>query len=38
VLHQLSEDDLVQHKWPDAPLETIHECYIHNTDGPAAGK
>jgi hypothetical protein len=38
ALHQLTEDDLVQHRWPNAPLDVIHECYIHNTDGPAAGK
>jgi len=36
VLHQLSEDDLVQSRWPTAPLDAIHECYLHNSD--AAGK
>jgi hypothetical protein len=32
VLHELSEDDLVQSKWPNAPLDAIHECSIHNSD------
>jgi hypothetical protein len=36
VLHELSESDLVQSKWPNAPLDAIHECYVHNSD--AAGK
>jgi len=36
VLHELSESDLVQSKWPNAPLDAIHECYIHNSDD--AGK
>jgi len=32
TLHELSEDDLVRSKWPNAPLDAIHECYIHNAD------
>jgi hypothetical protein len=32
TLHELSEDDLVRSKWPNAPLEAIHECYVHNAD------
>jgi hypothetical protein len=36
VLHELSERDLVDHKWPEAPLDAIHECFIHNSD--SAGK
>ena len=36
LLHELSENDLVQSKWPNAPLDAIHECYIHNSD--AQGK
>lgn len=36
ALHELSERDLVDHKWPNAPLDAIHECYIHNSD--SAGK
>ena len=35
-LHELSENDLIQSKWPNAPLDAIHECYIHNSDD--AGK
>jgi hypothetical protein len=31
-LHELSEDDLVQAKWPEAPLDEIHWCYVHNSD------
>ena len=34
-LHELSESDLIQSRWPNAPLDAIHECYIHNTEaGP----
>jgi hypothetical protein len=33
-LQELSEADLVQAKWPNAPLTAIHECYIHNADEP----
>jgi len=33
-LHQLSEDDLKAARWPNAPLDAIHECYIHNSDEP----
>jgi len=36
-LEQLTEDDLKQSKWPNAPLDAIHECYIHNSDS-AGGK
>jgi hypothetical protein len=32
VLHELSEQDLLNSKWPDAPADAIHECYIHNGD------
>lgn len=31
-LHELSEADLVANKWPNAPLDAIHECFIHNSD------
>jgi hypothetical protein len=37
-LHELSENDLVQSKWPNAPADAIHECYIHNADTPADAK
>lgn len=36
ALHELSESDLAAVKWPNAPLDAIHECYIHNSD--EAGK
>ncbi len=32
ALRQLSEADLVANKWPNAPLDAIHECFIHNSD------
>ncbi len=32
VLRELSESDLIQSKWPNAPLDAIHECFIHNSD------
>ena len=32
ALRELSEQDLIQAKWPNAPLDAIHECYIHNAD------
>lgn len=32
ALHELSEADLVAAKWPSAPVDAIHECYIHNSD------
>jgi len=31
-LHQLSEKDLLSAKWPNAPADAIHECFIHNAD------
>jgi hypothetical protein len=31
TLHELTEEDLVAHKWPNAPLDAIHECVIHNS-------
>jgi hypothetical protein len=34
VLHQLSESDLIQSTWPNAPPDAIHECFIHNSDAP----
>lgn len=35
ALHELTENDLVQFRWPSAPLDAIHECFIHNSDAPA---
>jgi hypothetical protein len=31
-LHELSEDDLVKSRWPNAPLAAIHECVVNNAD------
>ncbi|HEX4285070.1 MAG TPA: hypothetical protein VHZ28_08250 [Terracidiphilus sp.] len=30
TLHELTEQDLIDARWPNAPLDAIHECYIHN--------
>lgn len=32
TLHELSEADLVQARWPGAPLDAIHDCFIRNAD------
>jgi hypothetical protein len=37
-LHELSEKDLVQSRWLNAPLDAIHDCYIHNTEAGAVTK
>src|ERR1017187_5114797 len=31
-LHELTENDLIQSKWPNAPLDAIHECYVDNAE------
>jgi hypothetical protein len=31
-LHEISEDELVKSRWPNAPLDAIHECYVNNAD------
>lgn len=36
--HFFSEADLVQSRWPNAPLDAIHECYIHNSDSATEAK
>jgi len=38
ALHQLSETDLVRSKWSNAPLDTIHWCFTHNSDSADAAK
>jgi hypothetical protein len=38
ALHEISENDLIQSRWPNAPLDAIHECYIHNTEAGTAAK
>lgn len=32
ALHELSEDDLNQNRWRNAPLNAVHECFVHNAD------
>jgi hypothetical protein len=32
ALRELSETDLIQNRWQNAPLDAIHECYVHNAD------
>lgn len=37
-LRELSEADLMQTRWPDAPIDAVHECFIHNAwDAPEQG-
>ncbi|MDR3741665.1 MAG: hypothetical protein P4L40_21815 [Terracidiphilus sp.] len=31
-LRELSESELMRHRWPNAQTDAIHECYIHNAD------
>jgi hypothetical protein len=38
ALHELTERDLVDAKWPGAPLDAIHDCYVNNSDAQGAGK
>lgn len=33
-LRELSEEDLKQSRWPNAPLDAIHECFVNNADAP----
>jgi hypothetical protein len=35
ALREISEDEMIAQKWPAAPLDKIHECFVHNSD---AGK
>lgn len=35
AFHELSEQDLVKVKWPNAPNDAIHECFVHNGDEQA---
>lgn len=32
ALEQVSEDDMKQARWPNAPLDAIHECVVDNSD------
>lgn len=31
-LRELSEEDLKQNRWANAPIDAIHECFVHNGD------
>ncbi len=35
-LKELSEDDLKRSRWPNAPLDAIHECFVGNADSRAS--
>lgn len=30
ALHELTEQDLINSKWPNAPLDAIHKCFVGN--------
>ena len=32
TLHELTEDDLIQARWQDAPLDAIHDCFVNNAE------
>jgi len=32
AFHRLTEQDLIDARWPNAPADAIHECFIHNGD------
>jgi hypothetical protein len=32
ALKEISEEEMVKHKWPEAPLPAIHECFVDNSD------
>lgn len=32
ALRELSEQELMKVKWPEAPAAAVHECYVHNGD------
>ncbi len=32
ALRELSEDDLKQSRWTNAPVDAIHECFVNNAD------
>ena len=32
ALKEMTEAELIKHRWPNAPLDAIHECFIHNAD------
>jgi hypothetical protein len=32
ALSEISESEMIAQKWPAAPLDAIHECFVHNSD------
>ncbi len=38
AFQELSEQELVKSKWPAAPLDAIHECFVHNGDTAGENK
>lgn len=38
TLRQLDENDLIRSRWSNAPLDAIHECYVHNADEESPAK
>lgn len=38
TLREVDENDLIKSKWPNAPLDAIHECFIHNFEGQSGSK
>lgn len=32
ALKEISEKEMVEHKWPNAPAATVHECFVGNSD------
>ena len=37
-LGELTEADLDAARWPNAPLDAIHDCYVHNTEAGIVSK
>jgi hypothetical protein len=37
-LHVFPEEELNRTRWPNAPLDVIHECFVHNADEPAGAE
>lgn len=37
-LHVLPEEEIDRTRWPNAPLDAIHECFVNNADEPAAAE
>jgi len=37
-LHELTEEEMKRTRWPNAPLDAIHECYVNNADAHAVAE